>query len=320
MKFSLQVLKLNGQCSVQDLGRSHAQHLGFSVSGAADENAFLSANRLLDNDLNHAALEITLGKISLQANCNCTIAITGADCAATINNRIMSQWQAHILLEGDVLVLSQPKQGLHSYISVKGGINNTMWLGSRSQTFNEASLGFNGEEIKTGSIIPLTPKCNISKSITDINDQQTNSFQPNKYFYQNNLLTLRFIPQRLWQSFSDINKKVFISHSFTISTKSNRMGYRLSTLPKKIVSPLIQSKTLSKPVTFGTIQLPENGEPIILMKERQTIGGYPVLGTVIQTDLFRLSQLRAGEKIKFIPTTIIQAQQQLSMFYQRFKT
>ncbi|MFT5756344.1 MAG: biotin-dependent carboxylase-like uncharacterized protein [Alteromonadaceae bacterium] len=308
----LSVLKLKGQCSIQDLGRLHAQHLGFSASGAADEYAFLSANQMLGNQLNSAALEVIFGQITLRTQTHCTIAITGANCVATINEKAISHWQVHQLQAGDTLSLSMPKRGLITYIAVAGGIKSKLWLDSRSQTLNEQVLGFNEEKITLDSKItcnekyqPITPTKNIKQQSPD-------------NFYKHNVLTLRFIPQKLWLDLDNAQQQKVLEQQYTISSKSNRMGYRLSQLPPSTLAHIANRKTLSKPVTYGTIQLPESGEPIILMKERQTIGGYPVLGNVIQTDLFRLSQLKSGEKVILQPTTLIHAQQQLNALYQRF--
>ena len=308
----LEVLKLNGQCSIQDLGRLHNQHLGFSASGAADEYAFLSANQMLSNALNCAALEITFGQISLQAQHHCTIAITGANCAAEINGKKIKHWQIHQLRADDILTLSTPKTGLISYIAIADGIQSKLWLDSRSQTLNEQSLGFNEEKVVLGSKIPFNEQPETITNAANVRQQSPDNF------YQHDTLTLRFVPQNLWQYLNTEQQHKILEQDYVISAKSNRMGYRLSQLPQSALVQLPQNNQLSKPVTYGTIQLPKNGEPIILMKERQTIGGYPVLGCVMQTDLFRLSQLRPGEKIKLQPTTLHHAQQQLSAFYQRF--
>jgi len=308
----LNIFKMKGQCSIQDLGRLHSQHLGFSASGAADEYAFLSANQMLGNERNNAALEIIFGELSVVSHNNCTIAITGANCFATINGKKVEHWQTHQLNTGDVLSLSTPKYGLISYLAIANGIKSKPWLDSRSQTLNEQKLGFNGETIRVGSKLYFNdqpsqpPNINHSKQLSPEN------------FYQAAPLTLRFIPQLLWQQLSTEQQTVFQQH-YTISANSNRMGYRLSQSPQSILVHLPPGSRLSKPVPYGTIQIPENGEPIILMKERQTIGGYPVLGTVIQTDLFRLSQRRPGEKVQLRVTTLVHAQQQLNAFHQRFK-
>lgn len=368
MKYFLTVLKANGLCSIQDLGRINAQHLGFSAGGAADEHAFLAANFLLKNKQNDAALEITLGQISFRAECFCTIAITGADCNATINDKPIKNWQVHQLTSGDVLLLHQPRNGLHSYLGVVNGFEAKMWLGSRSQTLSEMSLGYYGDKITQGSLIKLSAQCHQDGQGDKALKTMDRNFSHNQYgnqvsikkfenFYQNfetnfphnishnKILVIRFIPHKLWNGISKTNQQQFCSTVYRVSVDSNRMGYRLVNeandfeISDHLIMSLLQSEKeskneaentgnstnsektakLSKPVNYGAIQIPENGQPIILMKERQTIGGYPVLGSVIQTDLFRLSQKRPGEQIRFEPLSLEKAQQQLLAFYQRFR-
>jgi len=321
---SLTVLKSTGLCSIQDLGRPHAQHLGFSTGGAADEYAFLAANFLLGNQNNYAALEITLGQITLKADCRCKIAITGADCQAQLNGKLVKNWQALLLEEHDILQLHLPKEGLHSYIAVAEGIVSTSWLNSRAQTLNELKLGFTGYAITSGSTIELNDGCfpiiNTNKDVKQWDILRTRTKFLGRHFYQSELLILRFIPQALWHKLSSQAREKFCTRQYIISSNSNRMAYRLSSngTSNERVNIKETGAKLSVPVNFGSVQLPSNGQPIVLMKERQTIGGYPVLGVVMQTDLFRLSQKRPGQKVKFLPVSLIQAQQQLLSFYQKF--
>lgn len=341
----LTVLKKNGLCSIQDLGRMSSQHLGFSASGAADEYAYLFANYLLETARNSqtsdqngvqsrvqksAALEITLGQVTLKAEQNCTIAITGADCSACINDKRIKNWQAHQIKSDDIISFTLPKNGLHTYLAIAGGIQSKQWLNSQTQTLTESALGFSADAIKVGSNIPLAANATINlNKVTTANMSALKLLTPSAFYTSANTLpnkplTLRFIPQSLYLKLDEKHQKALCDHTFTISSQSNKMGYRLSALPNRIITqtPVLTKNTnskLSKPVTYGTIQLPSNSQPIVLMKERQTIGGYPTLGCVIQTDLFKLSQLRPGNKVQFIPTTLAFAQQQLSAMYQRFK-
>ena len=326
----LTVVKKNGLCSIQDLGRMSSQHLGFSASGAADEYAFLFANYLLGNNLvknssgtspNNAALEITLGQITFKAEQHCTIAITGADCSVCINEKPIQNWHVHQLNAGDIISFALPKSGLHTYLAIAGGIQSKSWLNSQTQTSTESALGFSAPMIKIGSTIPLGEHSTINvNTINAANNLSIKKLTPSHFYTApNSLLTLRFIPQSLYENIDNESQEIFCEHTFTVSTDINRMGYRLSALPTNVIINTPSNPKLSKPVTYGTIQLPSNNQPIVLMKERQTIGGYPVLGCVIQTDLFKLSQLRPGNKVKFIPTTLNFAQQQLSAMYQRFK-
>ena len=327
----LRVVKQNALCSIQDLGRVSSQHLGFSGSGASDEYAFLYANYLLEsithtknptqpkNCLN-AQLEITLGQVTFQASHKCTIAITGAECNVHINNTPIKNWQVHQVNTNDRITFNQPNTGLHSYLAVLGGIQSQLWLNSRSQTSTENHLGFNSQAITPGTSIPLSNDCFSSEFHSEKLMTKTGKPQltPSSFYQElTSTLVLRFIPQPLWLSLNLKSQAALINHQFTIAAESNRMGYRLSEIPANInIDP--QQTKLSKPVTYGTIQLPNNNQPIILMKERQTIGGYPVLGSVMQTDLFRLSQLRPGNKVQLLPTSLSFAQQQLAALSDKF--
>ena len=224
-----------------------------------------------------------------------------------------------------------PKSGLHSYIAVQAGFsyqeNQQAFLGSVAQTENEMSLGLTGEKLTSGSPLFFSKILKAKKSLTaDLSSDNKSKLQARiphnpELFYANQKLTLRFIASKLFLQLSTDQQQQFLSASYTVSPDSNRMGYRL--VPKnnstKILSEALRADSLlSKPVTFGAIQLPANEQPIVLMKERQTMGGYPVLGTVMQTDLFRLSQMRPGQLIKFSEISYQRAQQQLNAFYQKF--
>ncbi|WDD98702.1 biotin-dependent carboxyltransferase family protein [Thalassomonas actiniarum] len=329
-KNKLKVLKAGGLCSIQDLGRPGSQHMGFSAGGAADEHAYLTANQLLGNDANAAALEITLGQLVLRAECDCTIAITGADSKACLNEQPVKNWQILQLKSGDILSFSLPASGLHTYLAVSGGIDTPLWLGSRSQTLNEPGPTAARGKITADSELPLTDICfNPAPGQEQKPQQATQQIKKNyANFYPPGILAARFIPHKLWFSLDSTAQQHFITTEYKINRDSNRMGYRLTSTAdfhkknsekgsEKNQAEMTLSNKLSRAVTFGTIQLPDFNQPIVLMKERQTIGGYPVIGAVMQTDLFRLSQKRPGELLRFIPVTQEQARQQLTEFYRQ---
>ncbi len=344
----LEVVALNGTASIQDLGRLNTQHLGFSVSGAADEYAYLYANKLIadyqsqTSALNEnkqqtcAALEVTLGQITLRANAACAIAITGADCQVQLNKQSISNWQCYQIQAGDIIDFAMPKSGLHSYLAVLGGLTlaekQQPWLGSFAQTDNEMALGVLGDKLAVNSLL-FFPKQTLPLSMQSKQEylqkaKRNALYKPNApaLFYPQQQLTLRFIVSTLFLQLPIELQQSFLANQYVISPDSNRMGYRLvlkgtstDTNTSKILPNALRADcVLSKPVTYGMIQLPANEQPIILMKERQTMGGYPVLGSVMQTDLFRLSQMRPGQKINFSLINYQQAQQQLQAFYQKF--
>lgn len=317
---SLTFDKISGVVSIQDLGRNHAQHLGFSGAGAADEYSYLLANALLGNEPNAAMLEITLGQMSVTANNDCTIVLTGADCQALISksspletpatSKSLKLNQVTHLAKGEQLHLHLPKTQIYSYLAIKNGFDCPTWLESVSQSSNEYPLGFTLAKLQTGSNIHFFRQDNDNKTTQNLFNEKRLS-----YFHQQGQLTLRFLPSQLWQALTACKQQLLLEQEFTLSPDINRMGIRLKGEP----IDLNEDKTLSKPVCFGTIQCPDDGQLIILMKDRQTIGGYPVLGTVIQTDLFRFSQKRPGDAVRFLPISLSQAQAQLLAFREKFQ-
>ena len=306
MQNSLTIIKKNQLTSIQDLGRPHALALGFSTGGAADERALLAGNQALKNAPNAAAIEVCFGQFTLKANCACTLIITGADCKATVNDKPIKHWQIVNLKSDDILQLNSPKNGVYSYVCIAGGLQNQAFLASRS------SINIKGLTIQNkDDILPLANHC--YREVAKLTDEQRQ--QASAYLQQQNILTLRFIPHPLWQNLTLTQQNAICQNVYSISPQSNRMGYRL--LGNKINLHNAASQ-LSKPVGYGTIQVPSSGEPIILMKDHQTIGGYATLGNVIKPDLFTLAQQPIQQKIQFLPISLEQAQQQLISFQQKF--
>lgn len=310
-----------GYISIQDLGRFNQQHLGFSASGAADEYAFRYGNYVLGNQTNAAALEITFGQISLSANCSCSFIITGADCQATINKMPIKHWQIHTLQTNDVLTLTAPKNGIYSYLCVYGGIQNKQFLASRTELTDAVKAGLKTQIHRHNKVneneIPLAECAEITNNPHKklINVAASDQLPEDYYCLNDKSLTLRFIPHSSWQLLSDKDKNLFLQQKYQLSNSCNKMGYRLSAQESLYLTP---EPRLSKPTTLGTIQLPPDGQPIVLMKDRQTIGGYPVIGTVIFTDIPRLAQRRSGQNVTFCQTTLEQAQAQYLAFLSRF--
>ena len=327
----LDIITQKGQLSVQDLGRFTAQHLGFSASGVADEYAFLSGNKILHNHQNAAALEITFGQITFKVNCLCHIVITGADCEVTVNQRPAKHWHLLTLNSDDIIKLQAPKSGLYTYICVAGGIDTRKFLLSASELPKQLMQHFDKKiQINKGRY-KLSNTPTVRKIEANNNHGSSLSLElstgspiglntpPQRYYFDQTSTTphiVRYIPHQFWHQLTEQTQHNIQEQVYHIQAKSNKMGYRLKSA---FSIPCHKGHLLSTPVTLGTIQVPNDGQPIILMKDRQTIGGYPTLGCIIQVDLPRLAQLAAHQRIKLQPTTIEHAQAQLSAFYQRFK-
>lgn len=327
---AIKITQLNSLALVQDFGRFNHQHQGISVNGAADEYAFAKANHMLGNrlfsDSNNkhndecASIEVFYGQLTFKVDDTCVIAITGADCAPTKiaqdgTSSSLTMWKIHKLNAGDTVALSRPSVGVISYISVKGGIQTKPFLGSRAQSVVPNEKLAELSPLSAGERLPLSSSCH--------QQIKTNTLELTKYcptnFYQDKPLVLRFIPHQHWYNAPTHQQENFLHTTFSVNSKSNRMAYQFDLPTSNHNAGFKQLKqALSSAVNFGTIQLMPSGLPVVLMKDRQTMGGYPTLGSVFQVDLFRLAQLEPGQEVSFSPADISQAQSQLNAFYQRF--
>lgn len=291
---------------VQDLGRFGYQHLGLTTGGAADEHAFLWANRLLNNPPNSAALEVSFGGLQLESQVATRVAITGADSPATLNGHPISLWQTLNLKPGDHLQLGYFKSGVRAYLGVQGGLQIQPTLGSVATVVREQIGGIDGRgsALRKGDCLPcLTASAGSCVRVPS-------EFIPD----YNQPLVLRVIETHPHTPFSTGGLKRFHASEYEIANQSDRMGVRVSGKP---LNPNI-SGIISEGTHFGTIQVPPDGQPIILLKDRQTIGGYPKLGTVFTFDAFALSQRQAHTKLRFEPMPLKAAQQNLKGFYRFF--
>lgn len=290
---------------VQDLGRFGYQHLGLSPGGAADEHAFLWANRLLGNPPGSAQLEICLGGLQLQVQVATRMAITGADLQATLNGRALTPWQTFAVTPGDRLHFGYPRGGVRGYLAVQGGFEVAPTFGSVSTVMREKIGGLDGwgRPLAKGDFLLCAEGGGPSLRV------------PWRYVPDyDRPLVLKVIASDLSEAVgARLLKKLFQS-AYQISAQSDRMGVRLS---GETLSPE-QGGIVSEGLGFGTIQLPPDGQPIIMLKDRQTIGGYPKLGTVFPLDAFSLSQRQPHSTVTFAPITLDEAQKRLARFYRFF--
>ncbi|MFD2167518.1 biotin-dependent carboxyltransferase family protein [Thalassotalea euphylliae] len=301
----LSVTKGAERVSLQDIGRPASQSLGVPASGAADEYGFLLANNLLGNNANSPALEVVFGQISFTVSSSTRIAITGANCTVKRNGEPEKQGTCIHLHANDTIELGAFEKGNYAYIAIKDGFNATPWL--------ESAVSKHESSTNT-----LVAECEFGYE-GNITELPKPLCKPWPFYVDSETAVLRFIPSPAWLNLPKVLKEKVVATSFTIDANSNKMGFRLNADGLDAVAERIKDETspFSSPVSFGQIQLPAAAQWIVLMKDRQTMGGYPSIGTVMKTDLFRLSQLRAGTTVRFIPIAFEQAQLQLSAFYQR---
>ena len=292
---SFRVIRGGIFCTIQDLGRFGYTHLGITNSGAMDEYAYLWSQKLLDNkDAN--AIEIMVG-LRLEATLDTVVSITGANLDFKINNLSKPIWQTHHIKAGDILSFDKRVSGQRAYLSVKGGFETEKRYSSYSTTLKESI----GTKLKTGDILPFQPYS--TNYIAKIKKRYIPIYKES--------LTLRVILSYQKDFFDNQEIKKFFSSSYKITLQSDRMGYRLK---GEAITPN-RDGIISEGIAFGSIQIPKDGQPIILLKERQTIGGYPKIGTVLPIDCFKLAQLSIGSKVRFKPIEIGEAEEEIKRFY-----
>lgn len=301
---SFKVIKAGIFTTLQDRGRFSFTHLGVTNSGVMDEYSALAAQKLLDNSLNTNILEITFADVKLQALKSTSISITGAFCEFYINDELKPTWQVYKITKNDVIKITKITDGQRVYLAVKNGFDIKKEFGSNSTTIKESLGGISGSQIKNGDTLPYKQNDEI------IPTRWHHKYMP-KYEKE---LTLRVLLSYQDESFSKEEKEKFFNSTYTITPDFNRMACKLS--GEKINSSL--DGIISEAITFGAIQIPKDGKPIILLKERQTIGGYPKIGSILSIDCFKLGQMKIGSTVKFQEISINEAQKKLKDFYRIF--
>lgn len=302
MSGGFEVITAGIQATIQDLGRVGLAGIGVSRAGALDEFAFHHANRLLGNEYGTNMVEIVFGGIKLKAKGSTTLILCGAKVDASINNKPIEIWKTHSICDGDILSLGFASSGARIYLGVLGGFSVSSEYGSCSVSIKE-KLG--GEPLKVGQFLPFT-----CRELHE-NRELPNRYKPN----YDKITTLRVVAGYQWDMFEKKQREKFFSSSYEVTGQNDRMGYRLS--GEKITSTC--RGIVSEPIAFGSVQIPAHGEPIVLLKERQTIGGYPKIGAVMPVDCFRLAQAKQGSLIRFELIELDRARDISRDFYKFFK-
>lgn len=303
---SITVIKPGLQSSFQDLGRQGYQHLGVSVSGAMDSRAHRLANLLAGNTDDHATLEITLTGPTLRFDAATCIAISGAALSPTINGQTVPNNRPLVVKAGDVLAFGARKTGLRSYLAVYGGFDIARVMGSRS-TFLRGNFGGMG-----GRALKKDDQIGLLQTLGEFDlDALTDDVWMIKVYLPALLgfmvrHDIRVIAGPHADLFTDTSLEQFFTSGYQVDAQSERMGYRLNgpTLKLKDTDQIVSEVT-----SFGTIQVPPDGKPIILMADRQTTGGYVKIAHVATVDLPLIAQTMPGETLHFHDITLAQAQQ-----------
>lgn len=291
----LTVLRPGLLTTVQDLGRWGSQALGVPVAGPMDTFAHRLANALVGNAADAATLEVTLLGPELRAERALLVAVAGAEFALSVDGRPVPHQTAVRLAPGAVLRFGQRQAGSRAYLAVAGGIDTPPVLGSRSTHLVSVMGGLGGRPLVSGDALPVG---------APVGTMAPRGGRPFIRAAPMARPTLRVMlgPQDAW--FSRRSVDALLHEVFRVSTRSDRMGFRLE---GPSLSAVRQEEPLSEPVPFGAVQVPAGGAPILLMADRQTAGGYPKIATVISADLPLAGQLGPGDELSFVACTRAEA-------------
>ncbi|WP_299093007.1 biotin-dependent carboxyltransferase family protein [uncultured Metabacillus sp.] len=315
---TMKLLEAGLSTTVQDLGRVGYQQYGVVVSGVMDETAAKIANVLIGNMEYDAVLELTLIGPTLLFQQNALISICGADLSATIDGKPAPMWKPVYVKEGSILRFGRPQLGCRTYLAAAGGFDLPIVMGSRSTYVRGGIGGFHGRPLDKGDVLKLNGiksshtrvleqfLCKRMNSASFCTTTWTVSYQMKPNYQKDPVI--RFIKGPHFEHFTEATKKRILNDAYQVTSNSDRMGYRLSGSPLELSKNL---ELLSEAVTMGTIQVPKDGQPIILMADRQTIGGYPKIGYVASVDFPVLAQVLPGNQLTFQEISILDAQKLL---------
>lgn len=308
---NISVLKSGLLTTVQDSGRYGYQKSGIVVSGAMDLYDMKLANIAVGNDENEGVLEATMIGPCLKISKGELIAITGADISPTINKIKVPMGRPVYIKEDSILEFGPCLKGCRAYIAVCGGFDIKSVMGSVSTYLRGKLGGVEGRALQKGDVLSIKPKNEtgeniIKKLITNFKEiYDYEEFCAPHWYIRNyadygesksEYKVIRAFEDRQYKNFGDEALEKFWNSEFAIDTKSDRMGYRL-----KGAEIIMEEKIemISGEVSFGTIQIPPDGNPIILLADRATAGGYPKIAHVCDYDIQKLVQIKPGERIKF---------------------
>ena len=294
---SITILNPGLLTTVQDLGRIGYQQFGVSVSGVMDPRSAGIANILAGTPQGEAVLECTMMGPQIQfdqANC---IAIAGGDLGPTLDGKPIPSYQAVSVKAGQVLRFTAPKTGCRAFLAFAGGLDIPETMGSRS-TYMKAKIGgFQGRKLEKGDQIGFRSPVERLKNMEQ--RRLTPEFKPQPIY------PLRVVMGPQDEAFSDEGIRTFLSGTYTVTKEFDRMGCRLE---GEVIAHRESGDIISDGIAFGAIQVPSAGQPIIMLADRQTTGGYTKIANVITADFRYLAQLKAGDKVRFVKVSVEFAQ------------
>jgi antagonist of KipI len=291
---AIHVIKPGPLTTVQDLGRYGYSHLGISPGGAADPLAMRVANLLVGNPENAATLEMTLAGATLEFDEESVVALTGGECDCRIGGETAPMWQAVRVLAGKVLTCGGLTTGARLYLAAQGGLDVSPSMGSASTSLAGHFGGVEGRGLRKGDFLSVRKGSNL----------RVRTLMPGavEELYPRGPVRVTRGAQHDW--FGPEAFDALLCSPYTVSEESNRSGLRLQGEP---IPARVRSQLLTEGVSLGAIQVPHNGQPIILFVDQQTTGGYPKIANVISADMHHVGQLRPREVVRFAEVAIPEA-------------
>jgi biotin-dependent carboxylase-like uncharacterized protein len=280
----IEILRAGPLTTVQDLGRPGLASLGVGASGAADRGSLKLANRLVGNDEGAAALEITFGGLHARFAAPTTIALAGAQCPLTLTpGAVPPGMNSPVAVRaGQVLAVGAPRQGLRTYLAVRGGIAVAEVLGSRS---TDQLSGIGPDPLQPGDLLPLGA---LARGYPNVDHAPVPGYDPDP------VLGVLRGPRDEW--FTPDALAALCGAPYLVTAESNRVGIRLSGPP---LARAIGGELPSEGVVTGSLQVPPGGQPILFLADHPVTGGYPVIAVLTAPGIDRAAQLRPGDHVRF---------------------
>ena len=290
--------------SVQDLGRAGVREFGVSLGGALDPHALRVANLLAGNDESAAGLEITFGGLRIRFADERIVVWCGGEFKARLGSTSLDAGHPALVRAGEEFSIESPALGCRAWLAISGGIDVPLVLGSRSADLRAGFGGVNGRPLRDSEEFPLGENPERAKLLIEkLRAEKIAHWKP-AHAWSNpaqRAPTLRYIRGSDSDRFVESARELFSNENFSVSPDSDRMGIRLDGPQLERIEDV---DLLSEAVAPGTVQVPPNGKPILLLNDCQTIGGYPKIAHVITVDLPMASQLCPGDHVRFSEVSV----------------
>jgi antagonist of KipI len=299
------------QTTIQDLGRVGYQSLGVPGGGAMDRDALRIANLLVGNDDGDAGMEAALIGPAIAFDQPTLIAIAGGDLEASVNGAPAPLWHPMMIPRGGTLRFGRARFGCRAYVAVAGGVDVPEVFGSRSTYLRAEFGGYEGRALRSGDVLqtgqPSALSAKMAAALPEYGAVAPWSIGGTLRPQYSDDVIVRLMPGAHTSELNEPSLDRLFEATFRVSSSSDRMGYRLEGAELTLGTP---AELLSEGVVFGTMQLPPGGAPIVLMADGQTTGGYPRIGEVATVDLPLMAQLKPGDRVRFRPISVPDAQQE----------